>query len=182
MSSSGNQVLYVSFNSELGDWKDKYNNQYVYDIKDKNLKWQQEKRKLTRHWSFKEFGVEDFRYNLQTVGGFKNINVMSKTEYTSTKPLWHELGWFSSTKDFLDTKLNSSDKYYYEEIRITVIDGPFKLWLGRGAIICNVYFAYISLNKINDSDLEEKALEFLYSIEYTGDWGERVERNNEDNN
>ena len=50
---------------------------------------------------------------------------MSTEEYTSTKPLWHALGWRNSTKNFLNTIFNNAEKYYYEEIIIKVIDGPF---------------------------------------------------------
>jgi len=176
-SSNENRVLFVLFNTKLIDWKDEYTSQYLYDIREKTLKWQQDNKKFSRHLSFKEVGVEDYHYSLQTIDGFNNFNVMTTVEYESTEQLWHRLGW--KNEDF---RFKYAHKYYYEEIRISFIDGPFKLWIGRGAIICNVYFVYIALNKITDSDLEQQALKFLDNIEYTGDYGERIEHNIEGKN
>ena len=171
ISQSEDSVLLLRFISNLGDWQDKYDNQYLYDKREKSLSQQKEKNRFSRINTFKEYGVEDFQYSVKPIEYFKTINTMSIVEYNSTKPLWKGM----SADKLIDSILKESEKYYYEEVNIHAIDGPFKLLFGRGAINYTVYFAFISSKKINDSELENKALKFLNNIEYTGDYGERIE-------
>ncbi|GJM17426.1 MAG: hypothetical protein DHS20C13_27530 [Thermodesulfobacteriota bacterium] len=135
----------------------------MFDKKEKELESEQ-----NRILSDNEFGIEDFRYNLEVVNGIKDICVKSKTEYYSSKPIW--LGKGGSSVRFLESTLSPSDQYFYEYIVISVIEGPYKRWIGKGAMFYNVIFFHISINGNRAPELEAKALKFLENVEFTDDW------------
>ncbi len=167
---SGNEegVYFIGFESYIGDWKEEFSNKYLLDKKVQEL--EDEQNEILKD---NRFGIEDFRYNVEVVSGIKDISVKSKTTYSSSKPNWH--GYGGSSVEFLKSTLKPSDRYYYEFIELSVIEGPYKRWIGQGAIIYRVIFYHISVNEDGDPELEENSLKFLENLEFTDDW-ERVDK------
>ncbi len=162
-SSNGEEVYFIGFDSRLGGWDDKFSDKYLFDKTENDLVSSQ-----NRAPTHKELGMENVRYNLEVVNGIKDICVKLKAEYSSSNRIW--LGIGGSSVRFLESTLNPSDQYFYEYIVLNVIEGPYKAWIGQGAMFYQVTFFHISINENSAPELEAKALKFLENVEFTDDW------------
>ncbi len=146
-SGDGDDVYFIGFDSYIGSWNDKLSDKYLFDKIEKELE-------SVQNTTLKDnkFGIEDYRYNLEVVNGIKDICVKSKTDYSSSKPIW--LGKGGSSIRFLESTLNPSERYFYEYIEINVIEGPYKSWIGKGAMFYRVIFYHISTSQNSDPELE----------------------------
>jgi len=164
----GDDIYWIYFISTIDSWKDEINNEYLLDKTQKYF---------DNHTRFifrdKEYGIRDVNYNLQILKGVKDYCVELKYDFTSSKPIIFYMRGFAfrpHTDAFDNSKLNLSDKYYYEVVELHVIEGPYKSRFFDPAVQYIVIFLHVSVNNYRDPELEEKALTFLKNVEFTQDW------------
>jgi hypothetical protein len=155
----------VDFFSDARGWKDKYGNEYLWEQGEKYIA-SEEKRLLKD----KERVREKIIFDHDVVHGVKDICTRLNTEYTfiSSKPIYYKT--HGQTGEEIEFSLNPSDKYFLEYIEYSVIEGPYKMLIGRSALVYQVRFIHISVNENRDPELEARALSFLKNLEVTVDW------------
>jgi len=161
----GEDLYIVDFFSNSGDWRDKYSNEYLWEQGEKFIA-SEEKRLLKD----KERVTEKVIIDQEVVHGVKDICTRFNTEYTfsSSKPIYYKTR--GQTGEEIEFSLKPSDKYFLEYIEFSVIEGPYKMLIGRSALVYKVRFIHISVNENRDPELEAKALNFLKNLEVTVDW------------
>lgn len=165
VSGGGEDIYILDFFSRLEDWKDDFSNEFLLDKGETYIKSQE---KILR--KNKEYQIEDINLDVEVAHGVKDICTKLKTEYTfsTSKPFYYKT--HGQTGEEIEFGLNPSDKYFLESIEFSVIDGPYKMLIGRNALVYRFILTHISVDENGDPELEARALNFLKNLEVTVDW------------